>query len=126
MNLRAVIFLLTAALLPALAEVQVISLNGDAGGPVPAIIRLPVRVTGPVKFEVVAASDGAELSLITNNGGDADGDGDADAPGHGGVLTALGRPKPSAPDPRLAAFSVAEMVRRTTAIYESATERARR
>jgi glycosyltransferase involved in cell wall biosynthesis len=43
-----------------------------------------------------------------------------------GVLTALARPKPAAPDPRLAAFSVAEMVRRTTAIYESATERARR
>ena len=49
------------------------ALHGETNGPSAAILRLPVRVPGAVKIEVVAASDGAEISLLSNNGGDFEG-----------------------------------------------------
>lgn len=46
------------------------ALGGRAANEDFAILRLPVRVAGPVRVEVVAASDGAEISLIAHNAAD--------------------------------------------------------
>jgi lysophospholipase L1-like esterase len=46
------------------------ALGGRAAAEDFAILRLPVRVPGPVRVEVVAASDGAEISLIAHNAAD--------------------------------------------------------
>lgn len=46
------------------------ALGGRAAAEDFAILRLPVRVAGPVRVEVVAASDGAEISLIAHNAAD--------------------------------------------------------
>jgi lysophospholipase L1-like esterase len=46
------------------------ALVGRAAADDSAILRLPVRVAGPVRVEITAASDGGEISVITRNGGD--------------------------------------------------------
>jgi lysophospholipase L1-like esterase len=46
------------------------ALVGTAARDDSAILRLPVRVSGPVRVEITAASDGGEISVIARNAGD--------------------------------------------------------